>query len=220
MIPVGSHGLGCLDTQDYAAWALAMQCNAIATDAALEEVAEQFDAILERPWIVVTNNNVLTVQDDATGGTLGPNGVVGETMNPTTGSSVNVQANGLPTAYNSFDPTTLWPRGVYLLGASVTCTFGAVTNNSIRQLLVYGIRDIGGNVSAVTNYVDLYYNTDFEGGGAPLGSSLSVFGFLESDGDLAFIQALFSHKNVAGAASVPVNNFRLWATYLGSGLVI
>lgn len=219
--PVGTHGLSCIGDDDYAAFALSMQCNADAIDAALAEQQAALSAALARPWISVVNSAIITVPNAAAGGTTGPDGAVGVTMRPGSGSGTPITTtNGLPPVYSAFDPTTLWPRGVYLIGATVAFTFTAVTADSLRQLMVYGLDNVNGVVSTTTTYVDLYLDTDYGVNSAPLNGALTVTGMLESDGNLATIEACFTHANVAADASIAVGRWRLWATYLGSGLAI
>ena len=47
---IGTHGLSCIGDDDYAAYALSMQCNAEATDAALADSNAALEEYLARPW--------------------------------------------------------------------------------------------------------------------------------------------------------------------------
>lgn len=211
---IGNHGLFCLDDEDYAAVALAMQCNAEATDASLSEVNSELNTYLSRPWITVTNPNAVVV-DDASG-TLGPEGLVGEILRPT--AATTIQVNGMAPIYVTSDLSTMLPRGLWLIGASVNWTLGALTANSIRRLLVYGVRRINGVANATTNFTDLYQIQDYQGDGGANGA-LTVCGFLDNTaGDVAFIASFFSHANTASDITIGINQWRLWATYLGSGV--
>lgn len=219
--PIGTHGLSCIGDDDYAAYALSMKCNADATDAALAAQAEALTGYIARPWLSTVNTTTVTVTNAAAGGTSGPQGAVGANMRPGSGSGTPLTtANGLPLAHSTFDPSTLWPPGIYLIGATISATFAAVTADSLRQLMVYGLDEVGGVVSTLTTYVDLYSDIDYGVNSAPLNSALTVTGMLESDGNLATIETFFTHANVAADASIAAGRWRLWATYLGTGLAL
>jgi hypothetical protein len=216
--PVGSHGLTCIDDDDYAAYALSMQCNAVAIDTALAGVNGQMGGYLNRGWITVVNRTAVTIDDSSGGGTIGPGGVIGEPMD-TNGSGVGsplVTRNVLPGP--SSGGQNLMPRGIYLVGSSVNFTFGATTANSNRQIQIFGVRFLNGSQSAITNFTNLYQMRDYQGDGGASGA-LSVVGLVDGRaGNLANFQTFVSHANVASDMSVAVNNWRLWVTYLGSGL--
>lgn len=53
MIPIGSHGLGCIGEDEYAALALYMQCTAEAVDAALTAQSASLDLLVNRPAAIV-----------------------------------------------------------------------------------------------------------------------------------------------------------------------
>lgn len=214
---IGSHGLFCIDDNDYAAYALAMQCNAVATDEALEASGDAMTAAVTRPWINVVNNNALVVSSAS--GFVGPFNLVGELLRPSTSTAITVTASGISPAFSSTDPSTFMPEGIFLIGATVQWTLAAATANSIRQLLVYGLREIDGTVSSATTYTDLFRNQDYQGDGGNSGA-LMIAGLLDTRaGDVATIEAFFSHSNV-GDLTIPVGGFRVWATYLGSGLTL
>lgn len=217
MRQVGDHGLTCLEETDYAAYALAMQCNAEALDVALSVDRQALNAYLDRPWISYTNTGSVVV--NSASGTTGPGNIVGASLRPSTSASVAVTANGIPTAYQSADPATKWPTGIYLVGASIAWTLAAATAESIRQLLVYGLRDDGGVVNTISTSFDLYVNDDYQGDGGNNGA-LNVVGMLEVGADFATMESFFSHANVAGDLTIAAGAWKVWATYLGSGLVI
>lgn len=213
---IGEHGLFCLDDDDFAGVALAMQCNAEATDSALDAVNDDLNTYLSRPWLTVTNPAAVVVNNAS--GTLGPNGLVGEILRPTLATTND--ANGMATVYVTSDLSTMMPRGVYLIGASVNWTVGALTANSIRNLLVYGVRRINGVADATTNFTDLYQVQDYQGDGGANGA-LTVCGFLDNTaGDVAFMASFFSHANAASNITIGINQWRMWATYIGSGLTL
>ncbi len=219
--PVGSHGLSCIGDNDFAAFALSMQCNARAIDAALQGVNEQVGDYADRGWITVVNTTTATIDDSASSGTVGPDGTLGEPMD-TNGSgsgSPFVTRSGLPGPFGS-NPANLMPRGIYLVGASINWTLGALTANSYRQLSIFGIRFLGGSTSYETNYYDLTPIRDYQGDGGASGA-LTTVGLVDGRaGDLAGFVTFFDHGNAASDISVASGNWRLWVTYMGSGLVI
>lgn len=209
--PIGTHGLSCIDDNDYAAWALSMQCNAQAADAAMQDDIEQLGEYISRAWLTCANTAVVTVDDAASSGTIGPGGVLGEELFPTSGNSQN----------NGIDPTaSTWPPGIYLVGSSVSWTFGALTANSYRQLQVYGLRRVDGSANLQTGTFDTSIVRDYQGEGGATGA-LSVVSFVDNRaGDLARAGAFVTHANAASDMSIAVGGWRLWATRLGSGLVV
>lgn len=214
MIPVGNHGLACIDDDDYAAYALSMQCNANAIDTALAGLNGQIGGYLDRGWISVVNRNAATIDDSSGGGTIGPGLVIGEPMD-TNGSGVGFP---LVTRHNLPGPSALMPRGIYLVGSTINFTFGGITANSNRQLSIFGVRFLNGNQSTINNFTNLYSMRDYQGEGGANGA-LSVVGLVDGRaGNLMNFQAFVSHANVASDMSVAVGNWRLWVTYLGSGL--
>lgn len=220
---IGNHGLFCLDDDDFAAVALAMQCNAQATNTALEGINDAVNDYLGRPWGQAISNGALVIDDAAGGGQLGPLGLVGAFLRPgASGPSApatpTTTSYNMPVQYVATDPTTFMPRGVYLIGSSINWTLGALTANSIRQLLVYGISSTGGALDSSTDSVDLYRLQDYQGDGGANGA-LTVVGFLDNTaGNIATFEAFFSHANTASDITVANANWRVWATYLGSGL--
>lgn len=202
---IGNHGLFCLDNQDYAAFALAMQCNAQATDAALDTVSDSLTAYLNRPYISFTNTTQRSVS--ANSGFTGPTGVNGATLGPFGNLPVT---NGIPT-----DEMTPWPRGIYMVGTSITWTVASPTANTVRWLGVYGVYSSGGFESRPNTVANVYFTTDYEG--TTSGGSLTTVGFLRNDGNMIGMEALFHNTNTGGPLIVPIGSWRGWAMYLGSG---
>lgn len=210
---IGTHGLFCIDDDDYAAYALAMQCNANATDATLTTVNDAIEGYLGRPWLSGVNNFATVINDDAAGGEIGPTGAVGERIGS---GSVALSGNVLPVTSSG----EAWPGGIYQIGASINWTLGAATANSYRQLMVYAVARINGVINSATTYVDLYTMRDYQGDGGNNGA-LTVVGFLDARNvEIVQLQSFFSHGNTAGALTAAAGNWRMWATYLGSGLSI
>lgn len=206
---IGTHGLFCIDDNDYAAYALAMQCNAEATDATLTEQNSSLEEYLGRPWISVVNTTAQAISDDAAGGQVGPDGFVGTGI-----SSPGTTTNGLPT------DGTFWPRGLYMIGASINWALVTPTANSYRQLMVFGLARINGVTNISTTFVDLYTMRDYQGDGGNNGA-LNVVGLLDARNlDIQQVQTFFSHANTGSTITVAAGGWRVWANYLGSGLSI
>lgn len=206
---IGTHGLSCVTDTDYAAIALAMQCNALAVEDALTQISAPIQSATTRPWIHVVNTVAISVNNAS--GTTGPSGLIGEAIQPSAFATVLVQSNGIPTAFTG---DNFMPQGIYLVGTSVAWTVGAQTANSIRQLLVYGVREVGGTL---TTFSDVYRTQDFQGDGGSTGA-LTTVGFLDTRaGDTAHIQGFFSHANAASNLTIAAGAWRLWAVYLGAG---
>lgn len=219
--PIGSHGLNCIGDDDFAAYALSMQCNAQAIDAALQAVNDPIGEYADRGWITVVSTTTATIDDSASSGTVGPEGILGELMD-TNGSgsgSPFVTRNGLPGPFSS-SPASLMPRGIYLVGSSISWTLGALTANSYRQLSIFGVRFINGTTSYETNYYNLTPNRDYQGDGGASGA-LTTVGLVDGRaGNLASFATFIDHGNAASDLTVAPGSWRLWVTYLGSGLVI
>lgn len=209
---IGDHGLFCIDDSDYAAYALAMQCNAQATDAALASASQALTDYLDRPWITITNTVAVTVDEDTGGGTVGPGGIVGENMNTRgsgTGSPVAVR-HRFPSGENV-------PAGVWLVGSTVNFTFGATTADSNRQLMVYNTPVVAGQAS-FNDVNQIFRMRDYQGEGGASGALTTVGVMDNRDGTSAHFTTFISHANLASDMTIAIGNWKLWATYLGSGL--
>lgn len=207
---IGEHGLFCLDSEDYAAYALEMECNAIAIDDALSSTITSVNDFLTRPYGSFANTNARVIFDDSSG-TIGPEGLAGDSllMAASSTGTFNRMANGLGNL----------PIGFYLIGATINWTVATPNNNTRRLLMVYGVNTINGFANAATTYTDLYIATDFEGSTGGTGA-LTVCGMLENSGQLSSIQSHFTHGNTSSTINVAAGNWRVWAMYLGRGAVI
>lgn len=219
MTQIGTHGLSCLSDEDYAAYALLMQCNALAADEALAADRDALTAAQSRPWISITNTNAIVVSSG--GGSVGPGGVVGEGIRNTGPFGLTIQVSGMPANFVLNDPTSLMPAGIFLIGATVKWSLVTATASSLRQLMVYGIRIVDGNFAEDVNFADLYHNEDIQGDGGNTGS-LMAGGLLDTRaGNMVAIGAFFTHTNgVGNDLTIAAGALRLWAIYLGSGLTV
>ena len=207
---VGTHGLFCVDDDDYAAYALAMQCNAQATDAVLTEQAAQLTNFQQRPYMSGSNTTARAIFDDNSSGSIGPEDLVGDIMG----------AFGPGFTFNDINPVTGgWPLGFYMIGTSINWTVATPNNNTRRMLMVYGVDTVNGFTSSASTYTDLYVATDYEGTTGNVGA-LTIAGMLHNDGNLNGVQAMFTHQNTGSAINVAIGQWKLWALYLGTGAVI
>lgn len=208
---IGEHGLFCLNPEDYAAYAQAMQCNAEAIDAALTSQNASLENFSDRPYGSFTNAFAQTVFNDGAGGTIGAEDLVGNTQ--IMGIGMNGSFNRISNGVGN------WPTGFYLYGASVNWTVATPNNNTRRMLMLYGVDVVDGFSSAPATYTDLFVATDYEGSTGGTGA-LTVTGMLHNDGNLNFVESLFTHRNTSSTINIAVGQWRMWIVYLGSGVVI
>jgi hypothetical protein len=208
---VGEHGLLCLDGDDFAAFALAMECNAQALDAALTEQGDALDIALERPYLTWANSSPQVIFDDNSGGEIGPEDLVGTMLAP--GGSNTLASSGITVA------TGGWPIGFYLIGSTINWTVATPNANTRRMLMTFAIDTINGQTSAVSTYRDLYVATDYEGTTGNNGALTSI-GMLENVGNLNSVRSFFTHRNTSSTINVAAGQWRGWAFYLGTGRVI
>jgi hypothetical protein len=209
-IPVGDHGLTCLDGNDYSAVALWMQESAETIDDTLAETNAALSNYRNRPWFEAVNISTITVSNGS-GFTL-PEGKSGEVA--TSSGSWATTSNNL----NIGTSAPKIPAGLYYAGSSVTWTVATPNNNTIRTLELFGVQTINGTVSISTTYDQIFQNQIYE---ASVGiNSLNVSGFINSDGTMGNIVAAFWHLNTSSDLVVAAGNWRFWVMYMGSGLVV
>lgn len=200
------HDLACLGDEDYAAVALAMQHDALATEAALDAVSDAFDTYYLRPYA--------TAVTLATGGAVAS---AGETIFSITGwslGSTNMPGATAPSivGLRLTMPKTGWYS--YQAYASLVAA-GAVTAFSRRTLYARASRRIATNNTLLDQVVWRTVDTNTAGE------------FLIADGNAFFamagwtidIEALWSHANAASNVSVAAGA-RLNCYFLGSGVTI
>jgi len=212
-IPVGTHGLTCLDGNDYAAVALWMQATANATNEALTGINASIGTFLDRPYLQITNSSALNV--DSASGTVGPEGFIGAVQQPPNGV---MTANDLDT---TMGPLFRLPAGIYLLQSTIAYTVATPNNNTSRTLMVAGLGVDNGITDLASTYRNLYMYRVLEGGGAGNPGAISVQGPLVSDGTTTRkFFAFFSHANTSSVIAVAAGAWRSSIMYLGSGLVV
>jgi hypothetical protein len=201
------HGLVCLDGEDYAALALAMQADALATEAALTGISDAFDQFLLRPVILATT-------------TAGTAGVAsnGEALSGVGTWSVTY-SNFLPAPTTSAFTGVRFtvPRtGSYAYGAYINLVAaGAVTALSRRTVYATASRVVSGVVTTLSQVVWRTVDT------GTAGEFLTAAGgsFYALQGTTVDVQVYESHGNLASGINCPAGS-RLWCHFIGSGVEI
>jgi hypothetical protein len=197
VIPVGDHGLACLDPQDYAAIALYMQDQGLAMDAALDGISDGFDSFRLRPGFLSTSNANQAFASGATG---------------SFGASTVTYSNMAVTNVTFVTPRAGW----WQYGANVNMVAtGAVTANSMRRLNVSALMTTVGPQQTLSPTSDLGFETNTAG--EWLACSAGTFYALAAR--TVSIVAQTIHANAAST----VNNMagaRTWCYFIGSGVEI
>lgn len=200
------HGLACLDEDDYAGVALAMQHDALATEAALDAVSDAFDTYYLRPYATAVTTLV-----------NGPVSSGGEQIFGMGGWSLT--ATNMPGTLVTSTPgmrvlasRTGWYRAQAYANMQAA---GAVTLNSRRTLYVRASRRVNGLPVIVDQGV--WRTTDTNTGGEFLIADGNAFYLLA--GQTVDVEALWSHTNLASNVSVNAGA-KLTCFFLGSGVVI
>lgn len=191
MKSVGDHGLSCLDSSDYSAVALAMQCNAVAINDALTGVQTSLATYGNRFVRKFVSTSIST--SGANSGLLLPDG--------TAASNVISQNLGI------------LPQGWYSASGSQSYqATGAVTLNTYRRSLILV------NFSTSVNPPSLFQAITVETNTASA-DSMTVNGWFYSSGVLSTtIQLMFGHGNTGSSMAVPVGAV-LTIRFMSTGLV-
>lgn len=200
------HGLACLGEEDYAAVALAMQHDALATEAALDAVSDAFDTYYQRPYATAV-----------TTGATGPVSSAGESIFGIGSWSLsNTNMAGATAVVNVGLRLTMPETGWYSYQAYANMVAaGAVTANSRRTLYARASRRISTTNTLLDQVVWRTVDTNTAGE------------YLIADGNAFFalagwtidIEALWSHANAASNVSV-TTGAKLTCYFLGSGVTI
>lgn len=133
---IGTHGLYCPGSGDYAAYALYMQDVGTRIDEALFAQQQQLESFLEQPTILVTNSAAVVIP-------IGPAQVVNvfdtEVFNNSTFMSLDTVNAQINIGSTLSAPTVVpYERGAYTAGFNVRMSAGVVTVGTHRtaQLLV------------------------------------------------------------------------------------
>lgn len=201
MLPIGNHGLACLDGEDYAAIALYMQDQAVKIDDALDSISDQFDTFYGRPaalWTSTVSTTMSAVYPVYSSFTI----------NSIVYSNFTVPAFTLVTI-----PRTGWYQ--YGSNANMTPT-GAVTAGSVRRLRVTAQLQTIGPDTTLSSTEDESFETNTGGG-----EWLVVSGgtFYAKAGASVSLNAEVAHGNAASSLRVEIGA-RVWLYYIGSGVEI
>lgn len=208
-IPVGDHGLICLDGSDPAAIALIMQTDAETIDDTLTQVSDALTGYNNRGWALATTTSSYTLGQTAFDfvdgqGLPGAPGLLGS-------SSESIQSFGI-SAPPFFSPAL--PAGWYLAGAYASFqATGAVTANSRRNL---GLAWFSSTVG--TDAYEYAINMVYESNTA--GDAMTVTGMFYADGVTEYqLDGFFWHNNAASTMQVNAGA-KVWIAAAGSGVVI
>lgn len=202
------HGLVCPDDGDYAAVALAMQADALATDAALDAISDKFDQANLRPytvWVSTTSGSYAT-NGEAELVLFGNWAVVQTNM---ASSLLTVTVSGAV----QFNPPLAgwWNMGVYENLSLV----GAATAFSRRTAYARAYQLVGSTQMPIALTISRTYESSV--GGEHLIASGARF--YAQPGQNIVLTASLSHSNAASQVQYNVG-CRIWCYYLGSGVEI
>lgn len=214
MIPVGNHGLACLDPEDYAATALYMQETAFDIEAALLAEETALDEYRLRTSLEFVS--VVTTSNAALGGTLMPDGREANGIDFTGATVLGGGATGITPSNGSI--TFIPPRsGWYDVGAYTNVIpAGAITAGSERVLYIQ-VNQVPD--PPATNSVTLFQErvTDTNTGGEFL--NLSGLVYLVG-GRSASIFPMVAHGNLASNLVMQIGS-KVWlAFYSPKNLVV
>lgn len=205
MIPVGTHGLQCLDDSDPAAVALYMQAEALAIDALLDGISDSFDSTFLRPAFA---GNTTIVN-----GPIASGGEAQFSLNGWALTSSNFAP--APTSTTGFQftvPRTGWWEAGFYMNAQAS---GAVTVNSRRTAFnrVYRVTSTGN----VLIGEGIWRTYDTNTGGEFLVVSGTTF--FATAATVVRILPQWSHTNAASTVQVNAGA-KLWCFYVGTGVEI
>lgn len=206
------HGLVCLDDTDYAAIALAIQTDAVATDAALTDITASFNSVNSQPYalLVTTTGNgpLITVDQEYTEGNWSL-----------------VSSRGLPisagggvftgSAASFISPISGW----FEYGNYVNLTLaGAATAFSRRNVFAraYGVDTYSGIPVRLDEVRWRTVENSVAGGEFLIASGGT---FYATAGQLIYLTATWSHANLASGVSSTVGAL-FWLNYISTGIEI
>lgn len=192
--------LPCLDVEDYAAYALYLQCLATQLDTKFQEQFEVIDAFLRPPAAVWTRT------DPQTG--LNP-----PDPQPLFIFEVETQVNWPDTSTSPHIPNVRGWWHVGLTGNFIAS--GGVTNDSERQLALRGDAVINESGLVDVDYVNLLEEVHESNTGN--GENLTVQGTVFQPGfSSIFLFGYLTNANVASSLTMTITpQPRLWVTFLG-----
>lgn len=209
MTTTTEHGLICPDGDDYAALALMMQADALATEAALDSISDSLDTFNLRPSVVA----VTTTATSSTGS-------AGETLYSLSSGTLAISYNNItpvPTLVLGAVRITIPRSGWYAYGAYMNPqAVGAVTAFSRRTVYAIATRIVSGVTTQLSQVVKRTVDNNVAGGEFIVASSGT---FYAAAGTTVDVTAYWSHANAA--SNVLVNSgARVWCHFIGSGVEI
>lgn len=219
MIVNSPYGLTCLDNDDYAGWALYMQCLAMDIDTLLAERNAAIDSFRNRYAGVWRNDAILT--SDGLGSfrtaiASTPAIFWNDPVNPP-----NVGTIGSTTDPAGFNFPGKVPGGLYEVGGTVTFTAGA-TIGSYREL-VFETNYFGSTGLDVENgVIDITEETG--SGGESLNCSYQVplrpqmLNTNVVGNPISF--SVTAAEGNAGALTIPVGGLTFWCVFIGTNNLV
>lgn len=203
------HGLICLEDEDYAALALAMQGTAQAVEAALDAISDGLDTFNLRPSVVALTSTATTAA-----------GSVGEAQFSLSSATSAIDYNNMtpvPTIVSGGLRITIPKTGWYAYGAYMNMqAVGAVTAFSRRTVFAVATRTLSGVTTQLSQVVQRTVDNNVAAGEFIVASGGS---FYATVGTTVDVNGLWSHANAA--SNVQVNpGARTWCYFIGSGVEI
>lgn len=207
MIPIGTHGLACLDEEDYAATALYMQDQGQAIEDALVDISTSLSSALLRPSVTAVTTTV-----------SGPNSTAAEQIFSLTATWSLTYHNYTvaPTIIGAGVRLTIPRTGWYGYGTygNLAAT-GVVTALSRRTLYATATKE---SVGVSTQLSQAAFRTiDTNTGGEFL--TASAGSFYATVGATVDVEGAWSHTNAASTVQVNTGA-KLWCHFIGTGVEI
>lgn len=205
MIPVGNHGLACLEEEDYAATALYMQHEGLLIDSLLDGIQDELTAYNNRLSFVATS--AVSSSFASVGGQVMPDGR--EANAPTFAGGTVLGSSALVTISGSLvffvPPATGW----YDIGGYVNVVPAGAVNVGSERVLYLQYQETASIPSRPLNRLYQFRTTETNTGGEFLETSGLVY--MET-GRNAFLQLFVSHQNVASNL-VTNAGAKIWASF-------
>lgn len=205
MIPVGGHGLGCLDPGDYAATALYMQAQGDLIDGLLDATRDTLDVYINRLAFIATTG--VSSSFASVGGQVMPDGR--EANAPTFAGGTVVGGGATVTFVGSLvtfvPPLTGW----YDVGGYANVVPAAGVTVGSERVLYLNFLQTPSNPAFPLNKLYQVRVTESNTGGEYPETSATIY--MEA-GRTASLQLLVSHQNVA--SNLVVNaGAKIWVSY-------
>lgn len=199
------YNLPCLDGDDYAAYAIYMQCLAESLDNKFTQQQDSLNDFLNRPASVWTRTTTQT-------GIINSLALTDLQLLFIFETESQVNWPGVPTS----NPQIPNVRGWWHVGLTVNVqASGAVNADTVRMLFLRGDAVVNEAGAVTTNYVNLIDEVWESNSGN--GENLTVQGTVFQPGfDEIFLQGYLVHQNTSSTLTMTTTpQPRLWVTYLG-----